>query len=797
MLQEKHFSVKTKQQNTISFSTPDNDVVELYILEQDTFRVYVPTDNHPLLNRTWSVAPGMEDVPVEGRDKFDLSPFSLPSYQMEEKNNTVEISTNELKVIVNLKGFQLNWYGKFEGKWINIANDRKTQSYNFDDSLGEGVFHYLERPRNDHYYGLGEKGGSLDKKGKRYRMLNIDAMGYDAEHTDPLYKHMPFYITYNDDTEMAYGLYYDNYSDSVFDMGAELDNYHGHYRYYQAKRGNLDYYFILGPRIKEVVEKFTRFSGQMIMPPKWSLGYSGSTMTYTDAPDAQEQLKKFVEACKDYNIPCDSFQLSSGYTSIGNKRYVFNWDLSRIPDPKEMINNFHENKINLCANIKPVLLHDHPLYEQLKQLEYFVKSKDGKNPEVSQFWDEVGSYIDFTNKAAYDWWKDKVKEQLLDLGIDSTWNDNNEYEIWDEDALANGFGEVIPVSYIKPIQTLLMMKASYEAQIEHAPNTRPYLISRSGIPGMQRYVQTWSGDNYTEWKTIRYNIKMGLGLSMSGMYNFGHDVGGFSGNAPDPELFIRWIQNGIFHPRFTIHSWNDDKTVNVPWMYPDHIDTIRQFMEERVKWIPYLYHLLHKANKDYQPMLTPTLYYFDHDAKTFEENDDFLVGEDLLICNVVEKGATKRKVYLPDNKRGWYDINSGSYHAGGTNLEVDAPIDVIPMFAQAGAMLPIRDGEINFVNKEEDSRGLLMYPTIGVDYTTASVYEDDGESLDYQNGEFAYINTSMKTTNEQVEVSLSIEGKYNPPYNNVTLYFPEEETRTVIVNGQQVDINEPFQWNIK
>lgn len=796
MIVEKIFELVESTENKMVFKSENREAF-LYVLEEDIIRVFMPEENHILLDRTWAIAPGLEDVPVEGRSRFDLSPYTLPSYEVVEKGNVIEVSTALLKIVIDLQGLKLTWYGKENDEWKKVANDRKTQSYNFDGSLGEGVYHYLERYPGDAYYGLGEKGGNLNKKGKRYRMLNIDAMGYDAEHTDPLYKHIPYYVTYNDDTRLAYGLYYDNYSDSVFDMGAELDNYHGHYRYYQAKSGHLDYYFILGPKVKNVVEKYTWLTGRMIMPPKWSLGYSGSTMTYTDLPDAQEQLKKFVESSKKYDIPCDSFQLSSGYTSIGEKRYVFNWNNSKIPSPKEMTENFHENGINLCANIKPCLLQDHPLYEELTEKDFFIRSSDGKTPELSQFWDDVGSYLDFTNLETYGWWKEKVKEQLLEYGIDSTWNDNNEFEIWDEGALAHGFGDTIPVSYIKPIQTMLMIKASYEAQKEYSPDKRPFLISRAGSAGIQRYIQTWSGDNYTEWKTIRYNLRMGLGLSLSGVSNFGHDVGGFSGNAPEPELLIRWIQNGIFHPRFTIHSWNDDQTVNTPWMYPEHLDTIQQLMKERVKWIPYIYHLLHKAHKDYEPVLTPTFYHFDNDPETFKENDDFLVGENLLICNVMEKGATTRNVYLPDNKKGWYDINSGEYHEGATEFIVDAPLNTIPMFAQAGAVLPIRDGYISFETKNVEERGLLIYPTLGHDIIETSIYEDDGESLNYKNGEFANINMSVKTTSDKVEISIVAEGAYKLPYNFITLHLPGIESRNVYVNGEEINITEPYKWIIQ
>lgn len=788
------FCLTEQKPNVLTFQAEDN-IVQLYILEERIFRVYNRMESAHSLGQTWTIAPGMEDVPFAGRDRFDLSPFSLPSYDVKEEEGTVQVWTNSLKAVIHMDGFCIDWYEKDHDSWRKIAGDRKTQSYNFSKQLGEGVSHYMERDARDHYYGLGEKGGRMDRHHKRYQMRTIDAMGYDAEHTDPLYKHIPFYLVHSPVTESSYGIYYDNYSDSTFDMGAELDNYHGLYRYYHAKNGDLDYYFILGPEIKDVVETYTWMTGRTIFPPKWSLGYSGSTMTYTDEPDAQDQLKKFVEACKAYDIPCDSFQLSSGYTSIGDKRYVFHWNKSKIPDPQGMNDHFHDHGIQVCANIKPALLVDHPEYEKLKDQQLFIKDYTGINPEVSQFWDELGSYLDFTNEATVHWWKDRVKETLLAYGIDSTWNDNNEYEIWDERALADGFGKQVPVSLLKPIQTLLMMKASYEAQREYAPERRPYLISRSGGPGMHRYVQTWSGDNYTDWKTIRYNQKMGLSLSLSGIYNFGHDVGGFAGKAPEPELFIRWIQNGIFHPRFTIHSWNDDKTVNVPWMYEEHVEEIRYWMKERVKWLPYLYHLLYQAHAEHQPMLTPTFYHFEKDPHTFEESDDFLVGKDLLVANVMEKGQKERTVYLPENKDGWYDIASHIWHAGGQSLTLPVSIHTVPLFAQGGSVLPIRDGAVTFATKDKDERGLLIFPSKETGESRRKVYEDDGETMEYEQGNCSWIKAVMKTTPDVVQVHVELEGKYRPPYESVNLYFPETEERTIEVNGERLT-EHTYQWNL-
>ena len=170
-------------------------------------------------------------------------------------------------------------------------------------------------------------------------------------------------------------------------------------------------------------------TGKTIFSPKWSLDYSGSTMTYTDMPAAGEQRKKFVDLCEEHDILSGSFQLSSGYTSIGDKRYVFNWNRDKIPSPEKLTQYFHEKGLRLCANIKPALLLDHPMFEELKE-NLFVKEEDSDNPYLCQYWDELGAHLDFTNIETINWWKEQVTKQLLEYGIDSTWNDNNEYEIW-------------------------------------------------------------------------------------------------------------------------------------------------------------------------------------------------------------------------------------------------------------------------------------------------------------------------------------------------------------------------------
>jgi alpha-glucosidase len=456
-------------------------------------------------------------------------------------------------------------------------------------------------------------------------------------------------------------------------------------------------------------------------------------MLYTDAPNAQERLREFVELCQRHDIPCDLFHLSSGYTmGEDGRRYVFNWDRARVPEPEKMVDHFHENGIHLSANIKPYFLKTHPHYETLR--DKFIQAADEDIPEHLTLWSggigqtDDGAYLDFTNPDGYTWWQQKVTEALLAYGIDSTWNDNNEFQIWDDEARCNGFGQETRISLLRPVQTLLMTRASYEAQMAHAPNLRPFVLCRSGMPGIQRYAQTWSGDNNVSWTTLRYNIPMGLGLSLSGAPNTGHDVGGFLGGKPDAELFVRWVQNGIFHPRFTIHSASIDGSVNEPWMYPDVLPIIRAAIQFRYRLIPYLYSLMVEASTSGQPIIRPMVYHFGDDPRCRTESFDFMLGDSLLVASVLEPDARERTVYLPRGQ-GWYDFHTGDFYEGGQEITVDAPLDKIPLFAPEGAIIPMGKAMRHLGAEDDDLREVLVFPYKIAGIGFGHTIEDDGVSL--------------------------------------------------------------------
>ncbi|MEI9927526.1 MAG: TIM-barrel domain-containing protein [Sphingomonas sp.] len=359
----------------------------------------------------------------------------------------------------------------------------------------------------------------------------------------------------------------------------------------------------------------------------------------------------------------------------------------------------------------------------------------------------------------------------------ATWNDNNEYEIWDARARAAGFGAPRAAADLRPVQPLLMMRASRHAQAEAAPERRPYVVTRSGMAGLQRYAQTWSGDNLTEWKTLRYNARMAIGLALSGVSNSGHDVGGFAGPAPSPELLVRWVQAGVLMPRFSIHSWNDDRTVNEPWMYRQALPAIRRLMALRQTLIPFFYDLLHRYHAECEPMVRPTWLDFPDDPMAWAESDEHLLGPDLLVAPVMEPGAETRSVRPPAGAD-WTHVWTGERIAGGTAAMLAAPLDgPPPLLARAGSAMLV-DLARGGWRPEPYRRGVWLFPPRLGAFAWSAV-EDAGDG----DGPIDRWHVTGDADGARIAVTVRRDGPGTWGDGTITLLLPPGETRRLIVGG--------------
>ncbi len=717
----------------------DDINADIAFISDNCIRIAVYDKNTSMLP-TFNINPDNRHS-QNGRNRLDTSGFSMyaPSV-ISDNGKDIFMLKDNIKIELDLNNFIL----KFFENGRPLFSDRAPLAYNFENEFGTGNYHYISREADEKIYGLGDKGGELNKSGRAFRIETTDCMGYDASSTDPLYKHIPFYICEN--TVGCYGIFYDTSDTSYMDFGKEINNYYEPYKYFRTNDDCLVYYVFFGTKLS-ILQQFAHLCGKQAFPPKWSFDYCASTMAYTDAPDSEKQMNAFLNKIQETDLSCSGFYLSSGYTSIGAQRYVFNWNTDKFPSPEKFIRHFSDNGIEIIPNIKPAFLCSHPMYNEIAEKGLFIKNPDN-TPFITQFWDGTGSYLDFTNKKAFDFWKEQVCEKLLDNGINATWNDNNEFDIKDCDAEAVGFdGGTVKAERIRSILTYLMVEASYQAQIEKRPDLRPFLSTRSGNIGVRRLAQTWSGDNRSEFSDLRYCHNIGLTMSLSGLFFYGHDLGGFSGDMPSKELLLRWIQHGIFEPRFTIHSWNKDGSATMPWSYPDITDKVRDIFSQRKQLIPYLYNCAYNAVEKEIPINAPLFLYYN-DENISPESNSFMLGRDILVTFVFDENTDKVTAYLPKEDN-WY-LDEKLY-SGGQNIELTIPADAkMPYFIRSGSIIPTDEADYGFNAGEQLI--FTVYPLMSGEFKS-EYFDDDGLSFKYQDNDCVKLEFNASCTDTTVEVS--------------------------------------------
>lgn len=696
------------------------------------------------------------------------------------------IQGRELKVVVEKEPFRICIYDN-EGTMLHA--DIVDLAY-LEDSNHRRI-HTSEIAADDYFYGFGEKSGEFNKAQKFMGMSPKDAMGYDPKETDSLYKHIPFYIKLSGSTKKAVGYFYHNTYECDFDMGREKSNYWKRHSRYRADGGDIDLFFIAGPSVRQVVERYTDLTGKSALLPRYALGYLGSSMYYPELEaDCDDAILEFIDTTKEEGIPVDGFQLSSGYCAIeteeGIKRCVFTWNNKRFKDPKDFFKQMSERGITVTPNVKPGILLIHPMLEQMKEKQMFVKASDSDEPGIGTWWGGKGMFVDYTNAQTRENWKALLKEHVLDYGTCSIWNDNCEYDsMVDKDCRCSFEGKGGTIGQLKAVMSNIMCHITDEAIHEAFDNTRPYIVCRSGHCGIQRYAQTWAGDNLTCWEALKYNIATILGMGLSGVANQGCDIGGFYGPAPDGELFLRWIQNGIFQPRFSIHSTNTDNTVTEPWMYSDLKADIRRAIAFRYQLSPYLYSLTARAHEKGLPIMEPLCSAFQNDPACYGEGVDFMFGDSLLVANVVEKGAKTRKIYLPAGTV-FYDFYTREAYDGGQTIEIPVTLSSIPLYLRSGAIVPMAANPMTNLMTQQ-AEGIVLLCAADQD-GAFTLYEDDGVSMDYEKGGYLKTQITM-TAGERTYLDFAQEGNYETAVETmyIDMVHREKAPYWVTVDGKEIE----------
>ncbi len=769
MVLRKYLSMK-KTENGYFLHCDTGDVM-LIFMTSDIIRIRVsfsrtfPEASYALVTTAWK-----DDLDFLFRKERTQIKAIQPIFH--DMGESLLFLTDEVKVQVIKEPFYIRIYNKYDKC---IYSDLPGKSYE-KDYLGR-VSHYSSlNAEKDHFYGFGETTGDLDKKGCRIRLAPKDAIGHDPEFGQPLYMNIPFYIKTNEDLKHAAGFFYNNTYDTVFDLGNEIGGYLDRYYYYQADGGDIDLFFINGPEIYNILDRYTFLTGKIAMPPKYSLGYTASTMYYTELEkNCDQEILKVIDQHLEKKICIDNFKLASGYSSgeNDNLRYVFNWNRKRFPDPEGFIKKLEDKGINIIPNLKPGILEKHPYINFFKDNNAFIKTADGTEDYIGRWWGGPGKFLDFTGPEGRAAWKKLLVETILSKGVKTVWNDNCEYDgIDDRNAQCNFEGIGGDMAQLKSVQSNMMAYCGKEALEEVYPDMRPYQINRAGFSGIQRYSQVWGGDNLTDWRTLRFNINEIIGMGLSGLSNTGCDIGGFTGGAPESELLLRWIQNGIFQPRFCINSANTDNTVTQPFMYPEILEEVRKAFDLRYRMIPYLYSLLWDAHNTGNCIIRPLFMEFSEDLQCYKDkNFTFMFGRNILVANVVEKNALERKVYLPEGCY-WYYMNDDlQEYSGGQTVTVPVNLSSIPMFLRSDGMF-ITSKDIHRIKK--DTVNTLEILVSAQKNHSFTYYDDDGCSKNYENGLYSIINLTV-LAGENASVRFTKKGGYPLSVQNIFLHFISKE----------------------
>ncbi len=647
---------------------------------------------------------------------------------------------------------------------------------------GEAFRICKKMPLDEHYFGLGDKTGPLDRRDEAFTLWNTDAYRFQ-ESTDPIYKSIPYFMTYR--AGHAMGVLLDNTWRTSFDFGKELPDAYS----FGAVSGPVDYYLFYGPSPKKVVETYAWLTGLPPLPPLWAFGFQQSRYSYM----SQARVLEVANRLRADSIPADAIYLDIDFQE---KNRPFTVNKAAFPDLPGMIAQLHAKNFNVVAitdvHIANLPAENYFPYDSGITGDHFVKNPDG-SVYTGRVWPGPSVFPDFMRRQTRAWWGTLYRD-LQHAGVDGFWNDMNEPSVFDsanhtmpENAVhridEQGFSpRTATHAEIHDVYGMENSRATFDGLKALDPGMRPFVLTRATYAGGQRYAATWSGDNSSSWNHLRLATPMLENLGLSGFAFSGADVGGYAGS-PTPELLTKWIEVAAFQPIDRDHA-EKGKGDQEPWAGGPEQETIRRhFIETRYRLMPYLYTLADEASRTGLPMVRPLFLEFPNAAPDGHPIDtdlaatgEFMLGPELLIAPPpYPEEEAPYEVEFPSS--GWYNYWTGE------KINVPAPTKTIPdpmavpdrdwqfsvhvipelsqlpVFVRAGSILPISPLVQSTSETPQGPLTLRVYPGDGC---TGDLYQDDGKSYAFQHGAYLRMNFKCQTTAEGMRLNISShEGTYS------------------------------------
>ncbi|HEV2881530.1 MAG TPA: TIM-barrel domain-containing protein [Pyrinomonadaceae bacterium] len=707
---------------------------------------------------------------------------------IKETRDAVEITPRGVegaKIIIRRRPFTVT---VLDVRGNVVVEDDAARPVSFDTENG-AIEAAKRRDDLEFYYGFGEKALPTSRQGQVLVNWNTDTYAY-APGVDPIYQSVPFFIALRQG--LAYGLFFDNTYRTHFDMGRTAPN-----RYtFGAAGGELNYYVFTGGRERtpqKVLGDYTELTGRMPLPPLWSLGYQQSRWSYY--PEAK--VREIARGFRARKIPADVIYLDIDYMD-GYR--VFTWDKSRFPDPPRMLRDLSADGFRTVLIVDPGIKVDenYSAYVQGRAAGFFHQTKDGREFQA-KVWPGICAFPDFTNPQARAWFGSLYKRHL-DEGVSGFWNDMNEPATFPPDTRppqpsvmhdpAKTFpldvrhdGDGAPGDHARYHNTygMQMARATFEGLRNLRPDARPFVLTRAGYAGVQRFAAVWTGDNVPSWEHLQLSLAMLTNMSVSGLPFVGADVGGFAGNA-SAELYTRWLQAAALTPFYRSHVAADLQE-REPWSFGEANERInRASIELRYQLLPYIYTLFREHEQTGMPVMRPLWFNYPADYNTYAPAlEQFLVGRDLLVAPVLTQGDVKRPVYFPKGDA-WVDWWTGARYEGGTSAEIDAPLSRLPLFARAGAIIPVQPA---VQHTGEMARAPLSVVVVSgaTPEGEGRIHQDAGDGYGYRRS--AWRTTTVTRTGERIRFKHVGDFREARPVRFVEVLGLDDRPKEIRIDGRE------------
>ena len=740
----------------------ENEWLRVDVLRADVLRIKISRQGIFDERPTCAVLAGGLDA-LGGSAEFSVA----------ETPDRVFVTTAQMVLSIGKSPFRLDAHRADGSVIFESAGDADGQPCTYA-TLNDEFLVRRRCGREDAFYGLGEKSGRFDRRGRQFSLWNTDILNPNVEreyrakypgddprgdprstHFDPYYVSIPFFYHQPQGQPDMAGFFFDNSSRANIEFSDPTQ--------YELRFGSGQYteYVFAGPQMRDILCAYTVLTGRMQPPPLWALGHHQCRWF----PYTRQSLEALGSDYREKTgVPCDTLWLDIDYM---DEYRVFTWNHARFPDVPSMLVRLRERGFRVITIIDPGVKYEpgYPIFDEALA-NHLLCHTPGGAVYAGQVWPGRTAFPDFSLPRRPARWWGRLNAGHVQSGLAGIWNDMNEPATGDiaPDAMAFGQGQQPHARFHNEYATLMAM-GTVEGLLAAMPDQRTFVLSRAGSPGIQRYAANWLGDNCSRWEHLWMSIPMAMGFGVSGQPFVGADVGGFMEDT-NPELLARWYQYGALTPFCRNHNCADQHD-QYPWSYGEAtLQLCRDAVALRYRLLPYIYACFFEASETGAPVQRPLVFDYQNDPAARSIDDQYLFGRDLLVAPIYRAGQASRRVYLPSGTwHAWHHAQPGQIFTGPRWIDAPAPPESIPLYARGGAVVPMwTDPPMTTMGHHPETITLHVFLPGEAGRTRSFLHEDDGTTFAYRQGAFLRTEFDLERTGEAWTLTATTTGHRYPEF---------------------------------